>query len=298
MLKDKTVTIIGLGLMGGALAMGLRKQHPRAIGAFDINEEVLETALKQGVIDWGENSDDGAAAMLSKSDFVIFCLYPGRTVSFFKKHRDDFKQNAILTDITGVKGILVRELLPHMRPDLDFIMGHPMAGSEKEGFGGADDHIFEGRNYILIPRETNRPENVAWLRSVIYGLGFANIVDATPEVHDQKIAFTSQLCHVIACALIDSEEDLHISDYEGGSFCDLTRIAMINTEMWPELFISNQEALLEQIEKFEKSMAAMKKMIAESDQAALKQNLTQVRQKRVIIEIDRRNKKGQCDTLK
>ena len=115
-------------------------------------------------------------------------------------------------------------------------------------------------------------------------------METTPENHDQKIAFTSQLCHVIACALIDCEDDLKISDYEGGSFSDLTRIAMINTALWPELFIANQEKLIEQIDKFESSMQAMRKMILDSDDEALKATLTGVRQKRVVMEIDRQNK--------
>jgi len=298
MLENKTVTIVGLGLMGGALAMGLRKQNPQWIGAYDIDEEVMEEALAQGVVDWGETSPEGAASLLARSDLVIFCLYPGKTVDFYKAHRDDFKENAVITDITGVKGILVRELLPILRPDLDFIMGHPMAGSEKEGFGGADDRIFKGRNYILVPRAENRESNLKWLRQIIYGLGFINIVEATPEVHDQKIAFTSQLCHVIACALIDSEEDLHISDYEGGSFCDLTRIAMINAPMWSELFVSNKEALLAQMDQFMDSMGHLREEIAASDEPGLQKNLESVRQKRVIMEIDRQNKAHRAETLK
>ncbi|MDD4691057.1 MAG: prephenate dehydrogenase [Eubacterium aggregans] len=291
-LAGKNIAIIGLGLMGGALAMGLRKQGPARIGAFDINEEVLETALQDKVIDWGESTAEGVAEMLSHMDLVIFCLYPKQTVDFIITHMADFKEKAVLTDITGVKQVLIDALSPCIRSDLDFILGHPMAGSEKEGYGGADDTIFKGRNYILIPREKNHPENITWLKAIIGDLGFANIVETTPEIHDQKIAFTSQLCHVIACALIDSEEDRHISDFEGGSFCDLTRIAMINAEMWTELFMSNKKALLTQIEKFEEALDCMKTEIANSEDEALKQRLQDVRRKRVAMEIDRQNKKA------
>ncbi len=281
MLAGKNIAIIGLGLMGGALAMGLRRQEPAMIGAYDLDGEVLESALEKGVIDRGENDPAGAADLLGMADLVIFCLYPRQTVAFFDAH---------MADITGVKGILVDRVLPNLREDLDFIMGHPMAGSEKEGFGGATADIFVDHNYILVPTPQNKPENIAWLKTIIRGLGFNNIVETTPEGHDSKIAFTSQLCHVIACALIDCKEDRHISDFEGGSFCDLTRIAMINAPMWSELFVTNQEALLEQIDSFEQSLKAMRQLIEASDETGLQTMMQSVRTKRVIMEVDRQNK--------
>ncbi|MEG0494921.1 MAG: prephenate dehydrogenase [Eubacterium sp.] len=289
-LKGKTVSFIGLGLMGGAMAMGIRKQSPEKICAFDKDEEVLERALEQDVIDWGVSEPAGIREILKASDLVIFCLYPRIALDFIVKYMDDFKKNAILTDIIGVKMMLFEGLQGALRDDLDFISGHPMAGSEKEGFGNADDRIFKKRNYILIPRPENRPENVALIREMIHGLGFTNIVETTPEIHDQKIAFTSQLCHVIAAALIDSEDDLHITDYEGGSFSDLTRIAMINAEMWTELFICNKTALVTQIEKFEKSLNRMKTMVKAEENVDLIKVLQDVRKKRITMEVDRQNK--------
>lgn len=289
-LKGKTVSFIGLGLMGGALAMGIRKQNPDKICAFDINEEVLEDALRKKVIDWGVSEPEGIRQILKESDLVVICLYPQLALDFILEYMQDFKQNAVITDITGVKKLLVDHLKGVLREDLDLILGHPMAGSEKEGFGNADDSIFKDRNYILVPQPENRPENLAFIREIIRNLGFVNIVETTAEIHDQKIAFTSQLCHVIASALVDSEDDLHITDYEGGSFGDLTRIAMINAGMWTELFICNKEALVDQIEKFENSMDTMKKMIQAEDSAGLVQILSNVRKKRITMEVDRQNK--------
>lgn len=289
-LKGKTVSFIGLGLMGGALAMGIRKQNPDKICAFDINEEVLEDALRKKVIDWGVSEPEGIRQILKESDLVVICLYPQLALDFILEYMQDFKQNAIITDITGVKKLLVDHLKGVLREDLDLILGHPMAGSEKEGFGNADDSIFKDRNYILVPQPENRPENLAFIREIIRNLGFVNIVETTAEIHDQKIAFTSQLCHVIASALVDSEDDLHITDYEGGSFGDLTRIAMINAGMWTELFICNKEALVDQIEKFENSMDTMKKMIQAEDSAGLTEILSNVRKKRITMEVDRQNK--------
>lgn len=289
-LKGKTVSFIGLGLMGGALAMGIRKQGPDKICAFDINEEVLEDALRKEVIDWGVSEPEGIRQILRVSDLVVICLYPQLALDFILEYMEDFKKNAVITDITGVKKLLVDHLKGVLREDLDLILGHPMAGSEKEGFGNADDAIFKERNYILVPQPENKPENLSFIKEIIRNLGFVNIVETTAEVHDQKIAFTSQLCHVIASALVDSEDDLHITDYEGGSFGDLTRIAMINAGMWTELFICNKEALVDQIEKFEKSMDTMKKMIQAEDSDGLTEILSNVRKKRITMEVDRQNK--------
>lgn len=289
-LKGKTVSFIGLGLMGGALAIGIRKQGPDKICAFDINEEVLEDALRKEVIDWGVSEPEGIRQILRVSDLVVICLYPQLALDFILEYMEDFKKNAVITDITGVKKLLVDHLKGVLREDLDLILGHPMAGSEKEGFGNADDAIFKERNYILVPQPENKPENLSFIKEIIRNLGFVNIVETTAEVHDQKIAFTSQLCHVIASALVDSEDDLHITDYEGGSFGDLTRIAMINAGMWTELFICNKEALVDQIEKFEKSMDTMKKMIQAEDSDGLTEILSNVRKKRITMEVDRQNK--------
>ena len=150
-LKNKNVCIIGLGLMGGAYAVGLRKLSPDAIFAYDHNPEVIESALIDGTIDRGESNDANVGELLKQSHLIISCLYPKLIVDFFNRHMHELMPNAVITDITGVKGILVEELMPHLREDVDFIMGHPMAGSEKEGYGNATDSIFKGRNYILIP---------------------------------------------------------------------------------------------------------------------------------------------------
>lgn len=289
-LQGKTVSFIGLGLMGGALAMGLKKQSPDRICAFDINEEVLEEALASGVIDCGVSTPEGIRDILAVSDLIILCLYPQAGLRFMETYMADFKSGAVITDITGVKSLLVEGLKDKLRPDLDMIYGHPMAGSEKEGFGKADDSIFVGRNYILVPQPENKAENKAWIREIITALGFNHIVETTAKIHDQKIAFTSQLCHVIAGALVDSEDDLQITDYEGGSFGDLTRIAMINAPMWSELFICNKEALVEQIEKFEASMSEMKEKILAEDREGLEEMLENIRHKRIVMEVDRRNK--------
>ncbi|WKY47985.1 prephenate dehydrogenase [Eubacteriaceae bacterium ES3] len=279
--EETIVGFIGLGLMGGALAMGLGKMGFKKILGYDIKESVIERAIKEGVIEGGAWESIGLTKMLSQCDLVFICLTPMDALGFLALYMEDFKVGALVTDITGVKEVIFRNLGNLLRTDIDYIPGHPMAGSEKEGYGGATDSIFINRNYILTPRPQNQPENIAFLKEIITDLGFNHIVETTCQVHDEKIAFTSQLCHVIAAALVDCEDDLSITGFEGGSFGDLTRIAMINAPMWTELFMCNRKNLLEQIEKFENSLDLMKKMIADDEEKELIERLQSVREKRI-----------------
>jgi prephenate dehydrogenase len=155
-----------------------------------------------------------------------------------------------------------------------------MAGSEGGGFGNAGRCNFHGKNYILTPLARNRPENLEFLKALIYRMGFGRITCTTAEEHDRKIAFTSQLCHVIAAALIDCEGDRGITRFGGGSFEDLTRIAMLNAPMWTELFLENREALLSRIEQFEGSLDKFKTYIAGTRREELAAALGAVRERR------------------
>lgn len=288
--SKENVAIIGLGMMGGAIADALRKQDFEYIAAFDMNQEVLEEALKQGVIDFGTTDKDQMKEILSSSDLVFLCLYPKAAISFVNEMMPYFKSGSILTDIIGIKVPTIDAITPNLRDDIAYIPGHPMAGSEKEGFGGANSSIFENRNYVLVPLRSSDRDKIEYLKEIISDMGFSNIVETTAIEHDKKIAFTSQLCHVIASALVDSEDDLTITDYEGGSFGDLTRIAMINAPMWTEIFIENKDLLLEQIDEFEDSMKKLREYISNSDSKNLEDTLRDVRRKRVAMEVDRRNK--------
>jgi prephenate dehydrogenase len=275
-----TVGIAGLGLMGGALAMALGKLKEKAAGprilAHDKDRTVLRTAREQGIID---EAFEDPAAMLGRSDIVFLCLNPSALIRFTKTHMAAFKSGAVITDMAGIKES-VAALAEGFREDCDFIPGHPMAGAEKGGFANAALVHFPGKNYILTPLARNRPENIAFLKDLIRRLGFGRITCTTAADHDGKIAFTSQLCHVIAAALVDCETDAGITRYGGGSFEDLTRIAMLNAPMWTELFLENAGPLLARIGAFEQSLREFKTLIAEGRAADLEKRLLAVRERR------------------
>ena len=286
MLKDLTYGIVGLGIMGGSFAKSIRQN---ILSQSDSTGKILgcnrstasiTMALSEGVIDKGFPSTD-VDQMLPDCDVVFICLYPHATLDFLKDHKDKFKSGAIITDISGVKGIFEKSLPQLLRPDTDFVIGHPMAGGEKEGYAASNAKFFVNHNYILIPQDFNKPENLETMRTLISAMGFSRITETSCQNHDYKIGFTSQLCHVIASALVASADDEEITAFGGGSFEDLTRIAMINAPLWTELFISNKDLLCNHIENFQKQLNLMKNFIQSENSEELKNMLDDVRTKRI-----------------
>ena len=156
-----------------------------------------------------------------------------------------------------------------------------MAGGEKEGYVNSTAKMFINHNYILCPLPENKAENLEIMRNFISEIGFTRITETTCDIHDYKIGFTSQLCHVIACSLVDSAKDEQITAFGGGSFEDLTRIAMINAPLWTELFISNKEKLVGHIENFENQINKFKNAIKNEDKDSLMKLMEESREKRI-----------------
>jgi len=280
-----TFGIVGLGLMGGAFAKALMSEKiatQKQIYACDKNEEVLEAAHQEKLICKSFNSSN-AGEMLVLCDVIFLCLNPSSAIKFIDQWKDSFKNGCVVTDIAGTKASVAAaaKKLCEYRNDIDFIPGHPMAGAEKSGFNNSCLCNFHKKNYILTPISCNKQENIDFLKRIIYRIGFSRITEVTPEEHDRKIAFTSQLCHLIAASLIDCESDTNITRFGGGSFEDLTRIAMLNAPMWTELFSENKAALLDRVNQFEKSLDEIKALIKNGQTEELEKRLEIVRERRI-----------------
>jgi prephenate dehydrogenase len=276
--------IVGMGLMGGAIAMALRNRcgvARRQLLACDCNGETLARVEESALVGKSWPAEH-AGEMLGLCDVVFLCLNPSTLLGFLDRWEAAFKSGALVTDIAGIKGNIA-QAAERLRPDIDFIPGHPMAGAEKGGFENAGLCDFRGKNYILVPLGRNKSEHIAFLKSLIYRMGFARITEVSAAAHDRNIAFTSQLCHVIAAALVDCEADTSITRFGGGSFEDLTRIALLNAPLWTELFIENKSALLEHITRFEQSLDELKTLIGTGEAAELERRLAAVRQRRAAM---------------
>lgn len=268
--KKDVIAIVGLGVVGGSFAKAIKKHLPNqyTVIGIDSNLTTIEEALAQGLIDKG--TSEHAGSLLAQADVVIICLYPSLVVDFVRTYQSNFKQGALLTDVTGVKGVLIDELEKVVPEHVDFILGHPMAGREKSGLAYASEQVFINANYILTPRHENSVSNIEWLADFIEQLGFKRVTMTDPVHHDEMIAHTSQLSHVLAVALINS--DVHSDEtiaFVGDSYRDLTRIANMNGELWAELFMANKQALLDNVERFQQELDRLKQAIEIDDKKTM-----------------------------
>lgn len=237
------IAIVGLGLIGGSLALAVSQHTAHNVTGIDRNPAVLQSALECGAI-----NKIGTNESLSQADLTIICLYPEATVSFVKENAGLFKKGSIVTDTCGIKTQICRSLEPVARAHgFTFIGGHPMAGKEKFGFANAQASLFEGASYIFTPNVDVTDAEKKLLSDFVTELRFGRVVITTPQEHDRIIAYTSQIPHALACAYVLMPECRRQSGFSAGSFKDVSRVANINETLWTELFLTNSENLCEEI---------------------------------------------------
>lgn len=275
---DFNIAIVGLGLIGGSYAMALKELKPQRIYGIDMDEGALKKALKMGIIDSGYT--DGKTA-LKDADIVVIALYPEDTIKFVKDNLNAFKKGAVITDTCGIKKEIVERINSILPGHLDFVGAHPMAGREVKGLEYASKDIFKNANFIITPNKRNSQDNIMLIEKMARAIGFKNVVSITPEEHDRIISYTSQLPHFIAVSLMNLEkENADFEMFTGGSFKDATRVAVINSALWSELFMLNSKNLLREIEKFEESIKELKEIVKSEDRCKLANVFERVTHKR------------------
>ena len=265
--EDTRFLIVGLGLIGGSYAMGLKKNGYH-VDAIDINQLSIDFAKKNGIIDDGATFD---IDLIKNADFIISGLYPNMVCEWIATYQKYMKPHCFLTDVSGVKTAIVTKIQDNLRDDLEFLASHPMAGKEVSGVKYADDSIFHIANFIITPTEKNSEEAIEMLKNFATILGFSNITVLTPEKHDEMIGFVSQLTHVIAVSLMNTNDNTHLVEYTGDSFRDLTRIAKINENLWSELFFLNKDNLIREIDDFIAEVNNLKAKLERNDVEGLKE---------------------------
>lgn len=259
---SKKILIVGLGLLGGSYAKVL-KRYGFHISAITLDQSSIDYAIKENIIDEGSTELD--ERMIGEADLVIFALYPHVFVEWIEKNQWLLKSGALITDVTGVKRGIVYQIQDMLRPDVEFVAAHPMAGREVSGVENSTDRMFIGANYIVTPTEKNTPEAIQTCIELGRLLGFSNVTTLSPEEHDEMIGFLSQLTHCIAITLMTCNDKENMEKFTGDSFRDLTRIARINDLMWSELFVANKDVLLEQMDMFINKFNDLKAMLQAED---------------------------------
>ncbi len=278
---NKKILIVGLGLLGGSYARVL-KRFGFHISAITKEQSSIDYALKEGLID--EGSIELNEKLIGEADIVIFALYPHVFVEWIEKNQNLLKSGALITDVTGVKCSIVYKVQSILRPDVEFIAAHPMAGREVSGVENSTDKMFAGANYIVTPTDKNTPEAITTCMELGRLLGFSNVTTLTPEEHDEMIGFLSQLTHCIAITLMTCNDKENLEKFTGDSFRDLTRIARINDLMWSELFIENKSALLEQMNNFIDKFMQLKEMLENEDVDSMRQMMRFSTERRALFD--------------
>lgn len=278
---SKKILIVGLGLLGGSYAKVL-KRFGFHISAITKEQSSIDYAIREGIIDVGSIEVD--EQIIGEADLVIFALYPHVFVEWIEKNQMLLKSGALITDVTGVKRSIVYKIQNMLRPDVEFIAAHPMAGREVSGVENSTDKMFAGANYIVTPTEKNTPEAIETCIELGKLLGFSNVTTLSPEEHDEMIGFLSQLTHCIAITLMTCNDKDNMEKFTGDSFRDLTRIARINDLMWSELFVANKDVLLEQMNMFIDKFNCLKSMLENDDVDGMRQMMRHSTERRALFD--------------
>lgn len=263
------IAIIGLGLIGGSLARTIKLRTEHRVFGCDLNPQTIQQAFLMGAID-EELTDDA----LRTCDLTLVCLYPGAIVQWIKTHAAEFKPGSLVIDCGGVKQSICAEIVPLSRAgQWHFLGGHPMAGREHSGFRYAKDDLFDRASMILCTDGNDDPELLQYARDFFMDLGFRRVQFATPKTHDEMIAYTSQLAHIVSSAYVKCPMADKHRGFSAGSFADMTRVAKLNEGMWTELFFDNREALLPVVEDLVQRMTEYRDALRDNDRDGMMQLL-------------------------
>ncbi len=279
----KKILVVGLGLIGGSLAMALRGFEDFEIVGTDVSPAVREQAADKGA---GDRVVPGPGPELPGADVVVLCQDPAGITGFLAEHRNRFKPGSLITDVCGVK-TAVMEAAACLPDGVDFIGCHPMAGKEVSGIANAEAGLFRNTHFIVTPGPRSTGEHVALLRRMAAHCRFGDVIETTPERHDAMIAYTSQLMHVIALSVCDNDELFACQGFEGGSFRDCTRVAALDPAMWVQLFTLNAPALTQVVRALEERMGQYRKAMESGDVEGLRAMLARASDRKKRIDLER-----------
>jgi prephenate dehydrogenase len=258
------LAVVGVGLIGGSLALALKEAgvvgHVVGIGRGLSN---LETAFKLGLVD---SYTQSLAEGVADAD-VVFLATPVQSLGVVAEHAmPHLKAGAIITDGGSVKQAVIDAIEPHLRDDVHFVPGHPIAGTENSGAESAFATLYRDRRCILTPTERTADEALEHIRCMWQIVGSQVVVMAVDK-HDRVLAAISHLPHMVAYALVNAvgaydRYDENVLEYSAGGFRDFTRIASSDPTMWRDIALTNREALIEMMEQFETFFAELKEDVA------------------------------------
>ena len=262
------IGIVGLGLIGGSFAKAYHAAGHKVL-AFDTDEAILDFARLSGNVD-----DVLSRENLKDCDLILICVYPQAAVDFLEAEGPYFGKQPIVIDCCGTKRVLTEAgMAAAKRHGFTFVGGHPMAGTQYSGFKHARKDMYKGAPMVIVPPTNDDIDLLMRIKELLEPVGFRSITVSSAEEHDEMIAFTSQLAHVISSAYIKSPTARAHKGFSAGSYKDMTRVAWLNPDMWTELFLDNKENLVHEIDLLIEHLSEYKEAIAAEDSETLRKLL-------------------------
>lgn len=258
------VGILGLGLIGGSLARAYAKAGHTVL-ASDIDSNILSFAQLAGVVESELNDDN-----ISKCDLILLSVYARASAQWLERKATFISKDTLVLDCCGIKEEICTKAF-HLAESygFTFVGGHPMAGSHNSGFKYSKSNLFQGAPMVLVPPKFDDPLLLQRVKDALAPCGFKHYSVTTAEAHDEMIAFTSQMPHILSNAFIKSPTALNHSGFSAGSYKDLTRVAWLNPTMWAELFLSNKENVLKELDFYINSLSQYRNAIDNDDSTQL-----------------------------
>lgn len=273
------VGVVGLGLIGGSFAKAYKKAGWEVL-AFDTDESMLHFSMLSEVVD-GKLTDEE----LSDCDLIFVCTYPEAILSFMEEKGPLIGTKPVVIDSCGTKRNVVSRCLEIAdKYGFTYVGGHPMAGTQYSGFKYSKDDMFKGATMVIVPKATDDIRFLDKVKKLLAPCEFGAVTITTAESHDEIIAFTSQLAHIVSNAYMKSPTARNHKGISAGSYRDLTRVAWLNPEMWAQLFLDNDDNLMKEVDEIIKNLTDYRDALKARDKEELVRLLDEGR--RIKEEVD------------
>ena len=274
-----TVGIVGLGLIGGSFAKAYQEAG-ETVFACDADRSTLEFAVMSGVV-----TEELTEENVSSCDLILIAVYPEAAVAWLKNMAPHIGGKPVVIDCCGTKRVVCRACFPIAEEyGITYLGGHPMAGTHTSGFKYARGNLYKGAPMVIVPPVFDDILLLDRVKELLAPAGFGRISVTTAKAHDEMIAFTSQMAHVVSNAYIKSPTATRHKGFSAGSYKDMTRVAWLNPKMWAELFVENRDCLLSELDFFMESLAAYREAIAAEDRETLEKLLDEGRKRKEEVD--------------
>ena len=237
------IGVVGLGLIGGSFAKAYTKAGHQ-VYASDIDESVLQFAMMSDIVEGRLTTE-----MLKECDLILICTYAGAAINYLEDNGPYIGSKPIVIDCCGIKRVVVEKGM-ELAAKYGFVYagGHPMAGTQYSGIKYSREDMYVGAPMVIVPPDYNDIILLDRIKKMLLPVGFESITVTSAEKHDEMIAYTSQLAHIVSNAYIKSPVVREHNGMSAGSYRDMTRVAWLCPEMWTELCMNNRDNLLKEID--------------------------------------------------